>query len=662
MWMAYAITGAIFVTVALAPEGRTWGAEAAAWVSPAMQAILALLLVAVPLAVRARPKLPRIPEPAVLPLLLAAAAVLFGVFRATAWFLGDGAQNVGMLGESRPPPKLTSAGTWLLLLGVRRLIPGEAEAAARAAYALFAGVSGLLFVASAWLLARPLVPGRDARLLLTAALVTGGWSLQFFGYFENYAPFVLAVTAFAMSGAQAARTGTRRWLPAVLAVLAAGLHVLGALLVPPLLMLFKPARVPWRRLAVPLVLAGAAGAAGAAWFVTRDLSRALLFVPVTTWRFGVPGYTWFSPAHLLDLLNLALLLIPGILVLVVARIPWGRRGPRPPRDPAVTFLAVTAAGAWLGVFLFDPKLGMPRDWDLFAFAGPPLLLALAVPLLARMEKDPAAGRPVLLAAALGALVLAPRVAMNRDEPAAYEQFRRHLTLDHARGRNATYHSVAYLKRAGREEEMEAEIQRWLEEYPERKLVRLAIAARARGDLARSTLLNEEATRIAPTFFDSWQDLGTCYRLQGRLVEGREAYRIAMALNPGYTPCWVNMGLLEYTAENLDAAEHWWRKAWKKEPEDGPTNQLLAVAARDRADTTAYAYHLERAAVAENATVDALLAWSEYLTAHARPDEASRFRAEAAEALQRAEEAAQSPTPTDPDALPQTPQEGEAGGR
>ena len=117
----------------------------------------------------------------------------------------------------------------------------------------------------------------------------------------------------------------------------------------------------------------------------------------------------------------------------------------------------------------------------------------------------------------------------------------------------------------------------------------------------------------------------------------------MALNPGYTPCWVNMGLLEYSLENLDAAESWWRKAWQKEPEDGPTNQLLAVVARDRADTTAYAYHLERAAVADNATVDALLAWSEHLTAHGREEEAARYRAEAAEVLQRAEEAEQAAT-------------------
>ncbi len=654
MWVAYAITGAIFVAVALAPVGRTWGAEAAAWASPAMQAILAILLVAVPFAVRARPRLPSLPERAVLPLLLAVAAALFGAFRATAWFLGDGAQNVGMLGESRPPPKLTSAGTWLLLLGVRRLIPADPEAAARAAYAVYAGVSGLLFVAVAWLLARPLVPGRDARFLLAAALLTGGWSLQFFGYFENYATLVLGVTAFAMSGAHAARTGGRRWLPALLVPAAAALHVLGLLLVPPLLMLFKPARLPWRRLAVPLVLAGVAGAAGAAWFVTRELSRALLFVPAVAWRFGAPGYTWFSPAHLLDVANLALLLVPGIVVLAVAHGAGRRRGARAPRDPAVTFLAVTAACAWLGVFLFDPKLGMPRDWDLFAFAGPPLLLALAVPLLARMDKDPAAGRPVLLAAALGALVLAPRVAMNRDEPAAYEQFRRHLALDPARGRNATYHSVAYLKRTGRTEEMEAEIRRWLDEYPERKLVRLAIAARTAGDLARSTLLNEEATRVAPTFFDSWQDLGTCYRLQGRFTEGREAYEIAMALNPGYTPCWVNLGLLEYAADNLDEAEHWWRKAWKADPDDGPTNQLLAVAARDRADTTGYANHLQLAAVAENATVDALLAWSEYLTARGREAEATRFRAEAAQALQRAEEAGAGSAPPAADTTASSP--------
>ena len=611
MWLAYGISVVLFALGALFPVGRTWGLEAAAWLSPVAGVLLLILAAAAPLSLRARSRVDRLPEGVVLVLLLAVALALFVTFRAHARFLGDGAQNLGLLAEAAPPPKITSAGTWWLLLGLRRLAGGDAEHAARLAYQLLSIGSGVAYVLVAWFLGRPLVEGGAARRLLAVALLTGGWTLQFFGYFENYAPFLVTTTAFALAGAKAARDGRGRGVAMAWGAASVALHALGLLLLPAVLLLFRPRELTGpRRLALAVALA-AGGVAAAAWFVGGSLERQLLFVPPFPTRFGVPGYTMFSLPHLLDVVNLALLLLPGLLVVLAAS--WsGPGGPRRPRDPAHEFLVVVAASCWLGVFVFDPKLGLPRDWDLFAFAGPPLLLALLVPRLAHPE--PRVVRGIALAAALGAVVLAGRVATNTDEATAYRQFRRHLALDPARGRNARYHALAYLRRIGREDLVQQETAAWLAEYPERRLVREAIAARDAGDLEGSIRRNLQAIRIAPDFFDAWNDLGTCYLRAGRRTEAREAYDVALALNPGYPGVWINLGLWAYAGEDWIEAQRWWERAWKHDPRGMLPNKLLARVAQKRGDGAAYERYFAAAATASDAPPEVLEEWARHLAA------------------------------------------------
>ena len=110
---------------------------------------------------------------------------------------------------------------------------------------------------------------------------------------------------------------------------------------------------------------------------------------------GEPGI--FSIEHLANVTGTLVLLAPALplgLLLLVSR---SRPGLRRLATRRVRLLLVCGAVPLLFVFLRKPLGGMPRDWDLFAFAAPPLVLLLAEILHAVPRRN---GRGAWITAAL----------------------------------------------------------------------------------------------------------------------------------------------------------------------------------------------------------------------------------------------------------------------
>ena len=83
---------------------------------------------------------------------------------------------------------------------------------------------------------------------------------------------------------------------------------------------------------------------------------------------GQGSYSLFSLSHLLDLINHQLLVSPvGLLMLLTSVLAFSGRTGR--RDRAARFLLILSLCTLAYAFLADPKLGYPRDWDLFAFSA-----------------------------------------------------------------------------------------------------------------------------------------------------------------------------------------------------------------------------------------------------------------------------------------------------
>ena len=80
----------------------------------------------------------------------------------------------------------------------------------------------------------------------------------------------------------------------------------------------------------------------------------------------------FSPAHVLDVLHTLCLLVP--IVPLLPLLMW--LTPRTPRREAVAFSAFVIPPLGL-LLLVNPQHGLPRDWDVFAFAGSALAAVVA---------------------------------------------------------------------------------------------------------------------------------------------------------------------------------------------------------------------------------------------------------------------------------------------
>ena len=228
----------------------------------------------------------------------------------------------------------------------------------------------------------------EAAVLAGLLLTTGAIQL-FFGYVENYTLVSLGLLVTLFLGWQSLQGDLRPLWPALTFSLTNAFHPSTVFLWPGLWLL---AWLCWRRgyvsgrgivvqtVSPPLLVGGAllllmeSGGHGLSALLGVDRpggGDGLWFVPLfqttTKWQ----HYTMFSTAHLLDWLNIHLLISPFGLPLIVLTLftvyhfrltIFDRQSER---DYAY-FLGLTAAMYLLFTWLWNPDYGGRKDWDLFA--------------------------------------------------------------------------------------------------------------------------------------------------------------------------------------------------------------------------------------------------------------------------------------------------------
>lgn len=500
-----------------------------------------------------------------------AALAAFVLARSRMHFLGDGFLQLSLLAAEHPVIKLRNFGGEMVPYVLSHLL-GSGEAAVLLAYQLVSYAAGMVFIAMSALAARRLYASRLDALLFVLALCTGGYAVLFFGYVENYALFVLLVGAYCLIGMFVADGAlARSWL---LVTQAACLvfHVFGILLLPVTLYLLLDDSSVGRRFRKlspmarwSLIVFGvvASGIALIASYHTGYMLR-FTMVPLTDGPYAVDDYWLFSGAHLLDFANLLFLLCPGLLVGLSVLMPAGGRTPK--RTRRSRFLMVVSLVALGAVFLIDPKLGMPRDWDLFSFAGIPLVLLVADSLLVRATAGHRSAVALMVASAL--LLLAIRVSVLATPSAALRQIHAYLYLDPVKNHNvwpvlAKYYESNGDSEAARESEQERE-----KLLPEETWLRAAREAGRKGDHQRALRLTLRAApryRGMETFHANY---GSALLNLGRADEAFEELRIAQTLNPYSAIVLANLGMIYLNRGEPDKAESYWRTVLEREPYSG----------------------------------------------------------------------------------------------
>jgi len=486
--------------------------------------------------------------------------LLFWLLRARTHFLGDGYMLLSELSSEQPLVKSRNYGGMVVPLWLASFSGHRSEAAVLLSYQIVAISAGIGFLIAAALSARALFERNVNRLLFLLGMASGGYMLLFFGYVENYALFVLTVAIFGLVGLLVALGKVNRfWILPVLG-LAIFLHVFGVVLIPATVYLLvtnssvgrRFARLPsWFRGGIAFLAVITAIMAFYHYYTTNYFFR-FSVVPIVTDRFTIDGYTLFSAKHLADFVNLFALLLPGlpIVIAVLLFLPIKEIV----RCVECRFLLILLVSALGTAFLSDPHLGMPRDWDLFAFAGVPLALGGYYLLLSNPAIERFHVRLVVLTVLLGALVLVPRVVAVVIPDIAIAHTRSYYELDHTKNRTARYLLVKYLDRTGRKVEARREMVKWETDFPERRFAERAYQEFTNNKYREAIPYNRQVIRINPMHYDAYVLLGLCFLRLNQNDSAQLYFEIADGINPYNAEILNNLGVVYLRKGLYDKAE------------------------------------------------------------------------------------------------------------
>jgi len=524
------------------------------------------------------------------------AALLFYLLRARTHFQGDGYTLLSGLAKDSPfAMKTREFGESIVHIGLKDLIGGDGQTAALLSYQIISIAAGLFFVLLAAWFSYKLYERMAERLLFLLGLGTGGYMLLFFGYVENYSLFVLSVLAFTLTGLLIAQRKIRRFW--ILPPLAASVffHILGVTLLPAALCIWiGPSRLGrtiqrWRMITKSLVLVAILiGAAMAFYhFYTTNYFFRFAFVPLFESRFTVEGYTLFSWKHLADCLNLLLLLMPGLLVALATLFQRSFRYLLKQRQ--YVYLTILMASVLGAVFVFDPKLGMPRDWDLFSFAGVPLVVLVICSLLATDSSIRSRVLGVGCTVALAVLLLVPRAYTLANTEMGLALIENQLLLDQLKSKNVTTLLGNYYVENGNSESARR-VWRYVDEtFPQDSAGREAMSLVARGQCRQAERILLEVLKRDPLSWNAWTTLGACYFYLNQPDSAMEALDIALGINPHGPRALNNKAGVCMMQGDCASAEGLWLESHRLDTL--PIEPLAGLVELYKATRQAYQYHL-----------------------------------------------------------------------
>jgi len=220
---------------------------------------------------------------------------------------------------------------------------------------------------------------------------------------------------------------------------------------------------------------------------------------------------------------------------------------------------------------------MPRDWDLFSFAGVPLAIACYYAVLDERFRLRAATSLATLAVALGLVALLPRAVIQATPDlsiALYDDIR---NLDPLRSSGGEFWLHRYLTDHGREREAVRRQQLNVERAQHEILDRQGQALMRRREYVQAIEKFKLAVEKAPIYSNAWTNMGLCYLQLGQTDSALQALKIADAMNPYNFNNLNGLARTYFTREEYAAAETYWLKATDLAPyELGPYDFLLIV--------------------------------------------------------------------------------------
>lgn len=379
--------------------------------------------------------------------------------------------------------------------------PWNADQAGRAQGALLA----LLAALAGWRLAAALgAKGELAFAVAAIAACTGALALDN-GYGKASVEVACLTGIAAVGVVRAARDGGGLGTVGACVALGIVLHRSALALLPAWLVavVFTVRAGAWKR---PAAIAGALAPPVALAVVGHRLVQVMGSFDREHHLSGGLAHTLglaLAPAHLVDVAHTLCLLVPLVLLLpLLAALP-----PRAPGRETVALAALALPPLAL-LLVVEPQQGLPRDWDVFAFAGVAVAAIVAWRVATVLGAEPRArwlAVPLAMSAAVPALQFA---ALQTDSTRTWARAESILIGPPARDPS---------ERA-------------------RGLSTMGMMHYGRGDYARALALFERSAEAAPNP-RTYVEMGMALTMMDRPQDALARYRHAVSLNPDLVTGW-----------------------------------------------------------------------------------------------------------------------------
>ncbi|MFQ5454315.1 MAG: tetratricopeptide repeat protein, partial [Candidatus Zixiibacteriota bacterium] len=282
------------------------------------------------------------------------------------------------------------------------------------------------------------------------------------------------------------------------------------------------------------------------------------FVPLIENRFTVEGYTLFSLNHLLDIINFVILLLPAFPILITLLFLLPVKKIFIQQD--YKFLLILLMSVLGIIFIFDPKMGMPRDWDLFSFVGVPLVLFCFYLLLDSKILIQNYMPLTIMAIVLNLFLLVPRVVSQINPDISIAHLKNYFTLDKIKNRTARFPLINYYESVYDIVSANKVRNERDKNFPERFLGYKGVELLNKGKYLDAIPYFEEMMKKNPIFYDPYNNLAVCLLSLKYTDSALTLLEIADGLNPYNIQTYYNIATCYYDKNQFNKAERWWQKA------------------------------------------------------------------------------------------------------
>ncbi len=511
--------------------------------------------------------------------LILLAGIVFAIFVAPTHFLGDGyviKANVA-LGD-RTIFKWTEVGSTFLVSSLAGVLGDLNESTSLRAFQIISILSGAMTLYFMILIAGKISNQPLIRLLALSTMIFSSTLLLFFGYVEFYPMLWPILTAIIWAGLGYLQEGKRLWLVWLLLAVGAGLHLIMAMLIPSAIYITlaagrgkvfyeKHRQLIWTAIGIAII----ASIITFIWRLNNSLSFEDMFLPPFEGKPSSPEYFIFSFRHLGDILNQLLLVFPLLPLFIILAFGGLRKTLR---EKATRFSLLVAFGFLAFLLVVDPKLGMPRDWDLFAMSaiGLNLFLILAAARIAVATLK----RMAVAIVIVGLFCTVPYLVTNLTKSSSVAYAESLLNYETSRAMSGLVIFQDYYKKEGSPEKSKAIWNRHKHKFQEKGKIDAILEALNKGDLRTAGRI---LTILKPNKFNP-----DFYRVKARYELYFQHYDLALnhinnaiQLRSWYSEYYGERALIYFSMGRHDSALVDLRRAYKLDPNiSGVANGLTGI--------------------------------------------------------------------------------------